>query len=70
MTEAYLLQRSIRWQGDCLTGISKSLEAADGGWKDARDDYEKVALLEILFYLRHQLLRDADITSMANSVEL
>jgi asparagine synthase (glutamine-hydrolysing) len=34
------------------------------------DDFQKVASLELQFYTRNQLLRDADVFSMANSVEL
>jgi asparagine synthase (glutamine-hydrolysing) len=34
------------------------------------NDFQKVAALELQFYARNQLLRDADVFSMANSVEL
>jgi asparagine synthase (glutamine-hydrolysing) len=34
------------------------------------NNFQKVAALELQFYARNQLLRDADVFSMANSVEL
>ena len=34
------------------------------------NDFQKIAALELEFYARNQLLRDADVFSMANSVEL
>ncbi len=34
------------------------------------NDFQKVAALELQFYMRNQLLRDADVFSMASSVEL
>jgi len=34
------------------------------------NDFQKLAALELQFYARNQLLRDADVFSMANSVEL
>jgi len=34
------------------------------------NDFQKLAALELEFYMRNQLLRDADVFSMANSVEL
>jgi asparagine synthase (glutamine-hydrolysing) len=64
--DAYLLQRSIRWnlvdRGSLRPGLAQ-IESFD-------DDFQKVASLELQFYTRNQLLRDADVFSMANSVEL
>ena len=34
------------------------------------NDFQKLAALELQLYMRNQLLRDADVFSMANSVEL
>ncbi len=66
-TAAYLLQRSIRWQ----SAGSNNPEA----WhlecvESLNSDFQKLAVLEMSFYLRNQLLKDADVFSMANSVEL
>jgi asparagine synthase (glutamine-hydrolysing) len=68
LAEAYLLQRSIRWRradGDVRARhvLQESIAALD-------NDFQKVAALELGFYARNQLLRDADVFSMANSVEL
>jgi asparagine synthase (glutamine-hydrolysing) len=68
LAEAYLLQRSIRWRQadkgvDPPAALQKSVESFT-------NDFQKVAALELEFYLRNQLLRDADVFSMANSVEL
>jgi asparagine synthase (glutamine-hydrolysing) len=67
LTEAYLLQRSVRWQRKDRSGaarpLQKSIESFD-------NNFQKLAALELQFYARNQLLRDADVFSMANSVEL
>jgi len=67
LAEAYLLQRSIRWrQTDRSvrpTRLQESIESL-------ANYFQKVAALELQFYARNQLLRDADVFSMANSVEL
>jgi asparagine synthase (glutamine-hydrolysing) len=65
--EAYLLQRSIRWQRNKSTGQAEHLQARVG---TLRNDFQKLAALELEFYMRNQLLRDADVFSMAHSVEL
>ena len=78
--DAYLLQRAIHW------GRSHpALPAADGpphdfqlppetwqrlGAAPARDDFHQIAYLELSFYMRNQLLRDADIFSSAVAVEM
>jgi asparagine synthase (glutamine-hydrolysing) len=67
LAEAYLLQRSIRWQQDNSKtlgpGLQQSIASLD-------NDFLRLAALELQFYMRNQLLRDADVFSMANSVEL
>jgi asparagine synthase (glutamine-hydrolysing) len=67
LAEAYLLQRSIRWQHDSSRKLGnrfqETIEPLD-------NDFQKLAALELQFYMRNQLLRDADVFSMANSVEL
>ncbi len=65
--EAYLLQRSIRWRRDKSAGLAERIQESIGSLKS---DFQKLAALEIQFYARNQLLRDADVFSMANSVEL
>jgi len=68
LTEAYLLQRSIRWRrADGGAGSTRALQESISG---LGNDFQKVAALELQFYMRNQLLRDADVFSMANSVEL
>ena len=68
LTEAYLLQRSIRWRrADKSVRPRQELQK---GIEPLANDFQKVAALELQFYMRHQLLRDADVFSMANSVEL
>jgi asparagine synthase (glutamine-hydrolysing) len=73
LTEAYLLQRSIRWrQADGGVRPTRALpeSIASLGVESMANDFQKVASLELGFYARNQLLRDADVFSMANSVEL
>jgi asparagine synthase (glutamine-hydrolysing) len=67
LSEAYLLQRSIRWrQAEGGIRPTRALQSIES----LANDFQKVAALELQFYMRNQLLRDADIFSMANSVEL
>ena len=66
LAEAYLLQRSIRWTREGLRSRGARLQFDI----DALNDFQKLAVLELEFYMRNQLLRDADVFSMANSVEL
>jgi asparagine synthase (glutamine-hydrolysing) len=73
LAEAYLLQRSIRWrQADGGVRPTRALpeSIASLGVESMANDFQKVAALELGFYARNQLLRDADVFSMANSVEL
>jgi asparagine synthase (glutamine-hydrolysing) len=68
LAEAYLLQRSIRWrQTDRTVHATHRLQE---GVESLANDFQKLAALELQFYARNQLLRDADVFSMANSVEL
>jgi asparagine synthase (glutamine-hydrolysing) len=67
LAEAYLLQRSIRWREEDQYARSHRIqEAVDS----LANDFQKLGALELQFYARNQLLRDADVFSMANSVEL
>jgi len=66
-TDAYLLQRSIRWAKGFSGSIADRLREEIEPFKS---DFRKLAALELQFYARNQLLRDADVFSMANSVEL
>jgi asparagine synthase (glutamine-hydrolysing) len=80
LEEIYLLHRCIRWKGasgglqngDALPDnffipheIRETLLSGDDG-----DDFKNITLLELNFYMGNQLLRDSDVFSMANSVEL
>ena len=67
ITDAYLLQRSVRWRRKGTESPAKSLQQKIEGLSN---DFQKVAALELQFYMRNQLLRDADVFSMAHSVEL
>ena len=67
LADAYLLQRSIRWQQTDATALSTRLLQET---ESLGNDFQKLAALELEFYMRNQLLRDADVFSMANSVEL
>ena len=67
LAEAYLLQRSIRWRQEDLRRCEPRLRESSAA---LANDFQTVAALELQFYMRHQLLRDADVFSMANSVEL
>jgi asparagine synthase (glutamine-hydrolysing) len=67
LAEAYLLQRSIRWtQGSRRTLGARLQPNIDS----LANDFQKLAALELEIYMGNQLLRDADVFSMANSVEL
>jgi len=67
LAEAYLLQRSIRWTPEIRRSLGARLQP---NLDSLANDYRKVAALELGVYMRNQLLRDADVFSMANSVEL
>ncbi len=67
LAEAYLLQRSIRWRQENPGALA---HRAQEGVESLANDFQKLAALELQFYARNQLLRDADVFSMANSVEL
>jgi asparagine synthase (glutamine-hydrolysing) len=67
LAEAYLLQRSIRWRRDQGGAFAHREEASIAGLSN---DFQKIAALELAIYARNQLLRDADVFSMASSVEL
>lgn len=71
LAEAYLLQRSIRWRHqNSGTGSRPAQQSLQASIEFLSNDFQKVAALELQFYARNQLLRDADVFSMANSVEL
>jgi asparagine synthase (glutamine-hydrolysing) len=65
--EAYLLQRNIRWRQEDSRARAQELQR---NIESLSNDFQKVATLELEFYMRNQLLRDADVFSMAHSVEL
>ena len=67
LAEAYLLQRSVRWAPETRSALAARLQPA---LDPLANDFQKIAALELGFYMRNQLLRDADVFSMANSVEL
>jgi asparagine synthase (glutamine-hydrolysing) len=67
LAEAYLLQRSIRWQQESSRALEHRFQE---NIASLANDFQKVAALELQVYMRNQLLRDADVFSMANSVEL
>ena len=74
--EAYFLQRSIRWDHFRREAAPnghverETLSALAADLPENADTFLKIAQLELCVYLRNQLLRDADVFSMANSVEL
>ncbi|MCX5796862.1 MAG: asparagine synthase (glutamine-hydrolyzing) [Elusimicrobia bacterium] len=80
LRDAYLLQRSIRWSprssrisilGTLPDNAAIPPEAWDLLATDHRlDDFRRISYLESVFYMRNQLLRDADVFSSANSVEM
>ncbi len=67
LAEAYLLQRSIRWRQEDSRARSLRVQK---NVESLANNFQRVAALELQFYARNQLLRDADVFSMANSVEL
>ena len=67
LAEAYLLQRSVRWTPETRSALAARLQPAID---PLANDFQKIAALELGVYMRNQLLRDADVFSMANSVEL
>jgi asparagine synthase (glutamine-hydrolysing) len=67
LAEAYLIQRCIRLSRETLQETSAVLS---GQIESLPNEFQKLAGLELQFYLCNQLLRDADVFSMANSVEL
>lgn len=80
LKEMYLLQRSIRWHGasgavetDACPPVSYALPAEMWGdlqSSNGSDSFHEVAGLEMQFYMANQLLRDADVFSMASSIEM
>jgi asparagine synthase (glutamine-hydrolysing) len=78
--EAYLLQRAIHWGRThpampAVHGPPDDFQippetwqrlGAAAGW----DDFHQIAYLELSFYMRNQLLRDADVFSSAVAVEM
>jgi asparagine synthase (glutamine-hydrolysing) len=71
LAEAYLLQRSIRWrQENSEIGARRFQGRLQERVESLANNFQKLAAMELQFYARNQLLRDADVFSMANSVEL
>jgi asparagine synthase (glutamine-hydrolysing) len=78
--DAYLLQRAIHWGRahpamPAVHGPPDDFQMPPETWQRlgaaARwDDFHQVAYLELSFYMRNQLLRDADIFSSAVAVEM
>jgi len=74
--DVYLLQRCVRWgrfRKESPEDTGKLLLSMDDEWNRIQsigNDYSTVAGMEIYFYMRNQLLRDTDVASMANSVEI
>jgi asparagine synthase (glutamine-hydrolysing) len=78
--DTYLLQRSIRWSPESamialLQSLPDNALVTPEAWElmstgANEDSYKRVSYLESVFYMRNQLLRDSDIFSSANSVEL
>ena len=67
LADAYLLQRSVRWRGGKRRALAERLEQNVAAMEN---DFQRIAGMELTFYMRYQLLRDADVFSMASSVEL
>ena len=80
---AYLLQRGVFLPGELgeamgdrdfavegLAALQPLAAIAQALTPEPRFDFGKVAVLESLFYLRNQLLRDADWAGMAHSLEI
>lgn len=80
LRDAYVLQRAIRWSAGSsrvamLGALPDNAMIPPETWElmttDHRhDDYHRISYLESVFYMRNQLLRDADVFSSANAVEL
>lgn len=80
LRDAYLLQRSIRWSAQTSRiGILGTLPdnslVTPESWDLMSTDHRhgmhnRISYLESVFYMRNQLLRDSDIFSSANAVEL
>jgi asparagine synthase (glutamine-hydrolysing) len=72
--DAYLMQRSIQWKESAKLALKNGDTILSKDFRDdvaqLNSDFHKIAALELAFYMRNQLLRDADVFSMANSVEL
>jgi asparagine synthase (glutamine-hydrolysing) len=78
--EAYLLQRAIHWGRahpamPAVHGPPDDFQMPPETWQQlgaaaSRDDFHQISYLELSFYLRNQLLRDADIFSSAVAVEM
>jgi asparagine synthase (glutamine-hydrolysing) len=68
---AYLVQRALGTTvpGDGRCGLPAETWAALAT-ADGTSDYRRISALEVAFYLRSQLLHDADVFASANSVEL
>ncbi|MCG3175518.1 MAG: Asparagine synthetase [glutamine-hydrolyzing] 1 [Candidatus Omnitrophica bacterium] len=82
LTGAYLLKRGLfmPWELPDLLGKEMAVEGlrrlrlperlSEALRRTGRSDRVRVACLEMCFYLRHQLLRDADWAGMAHGVEV
>jgi asparagine synthase (glutamine-hydrolysing) len=78
--DTYLLQRSIRWSQNTarikfINTLPDNALVTPEAWElmstDHREsDYKRISYLESVFYMRNQLLRDSDIFSSANSIEM
>jgi asparagine synthase (glutamine-hydrolysing) len=77
--ETYALARSVFWdefrselleRPDELTPGAEVVRAAVGEDELAADSVNQVSQMELVLYLRNQLLRDADVCSMAHGLEV
>lgn len=78
--DTYLLQRSIRWSQNTarikfISTLPDNALVTPEAWElmstdHCQSDYKRISYLESVFYMRNQLLRDSDIFSSANSIEL
>jgi asparagine synthase (glutamine-hydrolysing) len=55
---------------DAFSGLETSVLAGLSLDRGARDPLDRIAALEFSVYMRHMLLRDADVFSMRNGIEL
>ena len=62
-----LMDREMAWGGLAELGIPESLNRAVAGVSGGN---AQVSLLESVYYMRNQLLRDADWAGMAHSLEI